>query len=248
MSMYGSQDASHIWQPDYVNLICGELRGFRRGKHSTAFFHKANQDVRMAVPGEDFCVCQTKTDSITSTHFSHQKYTAKDMGTIGFEDSDTKRLLLLNRVSGVGTDQTGQVLDIALDLRHAPLIKESGCNATTNTPPARQVGVKQHDTDLLASDFPIWPKTDETWRKQQHIWPRMSEPREFDVVPLKRAARDLVGKPKAAIRFRRQEHVDKITVFVDSDFDGDPVSRKNTTGLVAQIGNHTVKSGPHFRA
>ena len=40
-----------------------------------------------------------------------------------------------------------------------------------------------------------------------------------------------------------QKHVDKITVFVDSDFAGDPVSRKSTTGLVTQIGNHTVKSG-----
>ena len=35
----------------------------------------------------------------------------------------------------------------------------------------------------------------------------------------------------------------KITVFVDSDFTGDPVSRKSSTGLVAQIGNHLVKSG-----
>ena len=30
---------------------------------------------------------------------------------------------------------------------------------------------------------------------------------------------------------------------MDSDFAGDPVSRKSTTGLVAQICNHTVKSG-----
>ena len=30
---------------------------------------------------------------------------------------------------------------------------------------------------------------------------------------------------------------------MDSDFAGDPVSRKSTTGLVAQIGNHTAKSG-----
>ena len=52
-----------------------------------------------------------------------------------------------------------------------------------------------------------------------------------------------MGKPEAALRFRRQRHVDKIFVFVDSDFAGDPVSRKSTTGLVAQIGNHTVKSG-----
>ena len=30
-SMYGTRDGSHIWQLDYVNLICGELGGFRRG-------------------------------------------------------------------------------------------------------------------------------------------------------------------------------------------------------------------------
>ena len=39
----------------------------------------------------------------------------------------------------------------------------------------------------------------------------MSEPREFDFVLLKRAARYLVEKPKAALRYRRQDHADKIT-------------------------------------
>ena len=77
----------------------------------------------------------------------------------------------------------------------------------------------------------------------KHFSRRMIEPREFDFVPLKRAARYLVGKPKAALRFRRQKRVDKITAFVDSHFVGDPVSRKSTTGLVAQIGNHSVKPG-----
>ena len=52
----------------------------------------------------------------------------------------------------------------------------------------------------------------------------------------------------AALKFRKQKHVDKITVFVDSDFAGDPVSRNSTTGLVAQIGNHTVKSGSTLRS
>ena len=60
------------------------------------------------------------------------KYTAKDTGTHGFEDSDVKSFLLLNRVFRVGVDQTGQDLDIELDLRHAPLINcESGRNTNT---------------------------------------------------------------------------------------------------------------------
>ena len=50
------------------------------------------------------------------------KYTAEDMGTLGFEDSDVQSLLLLNRVFRVGADQTGQYVDIEPDLRHAPLI------------------------------------------------------------------------------------------------------------------------------
>ena len=72
----------------------------------------------------------------------------------------------------------------------------------------------------------------------------MGELREFDFIPLKRAAQHLVGKPKAALRFRREQYVDKISLRgVDSDFAGDPVTRKNTTGLVLRIGNHMVKSG-----
>ena len=147
-SMYGTQDASHIWQLDYVNLICGELGGFRRGKHSAALFHNPNQDVRMAVHGDDF-VCLSDDDGLKHIDsLLKSKYTVKDMGTLGFEDSDVKSLLLLNRVCRVGTDQTGQYVDIELDLRHAPLIiNESGCNTNTNSSEhttretARQTGV-----------------------------------------------------------------------------------------------------------
>ena len=60
------------------------------------------------------------------------KYTAKDMRSLGLEDSDVRSLLLLNRVLRVGVDQTGQYLDIEPDLRHAPLvITESGYNTNT---------------------------------------------------------------------------------------------------------------------
>ena len=95
-------------------------------------------------------------------------------------------------------------------------------------------------------DFRLWTVVTSDYETPlttaKHVAQRKSEPRECDFIPLKRAARYLVVKPEAALRFRRQQHVDKITVFGDSDFAGDPVSRKNTTGQVAQIGNHTVKS------
>ena len=122
-SMYGTLDASHILQLDYVNLICGELGGSRRGKHTAALFHNPSQDVRMAAHGDDF-VCLSDDDRLKHIDsLLKSKYTAKDRWTLGFEDSDVKSLLLLNRVFWV----------IEPDLRHAPLcISESGCNTNTN--------------------------------------------------------------------------------------------------------------------
>ena len=115
-----------------MNLICGELGDFRRGKYSAAFFHNPTQDVRMAVHGEDF-VCLSDDDGLKHTDgLLKSKYTAKDMGTLGFEDAEVKSFLLLNRVFRVGVDQTGQYLDIEPVLRHAPLIIiESGCSTST---------------------------------------------------------------------------------------------------------------------
>ena len=118
-----------------------ELGGFRRGKHSAALFHNPNQEVRMAVHGDD-CVCLSDDDGLKHIDsLLKSKYEAKDMGTLGFEDSDVKSLLLLNSVFRVGVDQTGQYLDIEPGLRHAPLIiNDSGCKTNTkavSTPPEK---------------------------------------------------------------------------------------------------------------
>ena len=85
---------SHIWQLDYVILVCGELRGFRRAQHSAALFQNPNKDVRMAVYGDDF-VCLSDDDGIKHIDkLLESKYTAKDMGTLGSEESDVKSLQL----------------------------------------------------------------------------------------------------------------------------------------------------------
>ena len=77
-------------------LICGEWRGFRRGKHSAALFHNPNQVVRMAVRGDD-SVCLSDDDGLKHIDkLLKSKYTAKDMGTLGFGESDAKILLFLN--------------------------------------------------------------------------------------------------------------------------------------------------------
>ena len=251
---------SHIWQFDLVNLIYGEIGCFRRGKHSAALFHKPNQDVRMAVQDDDF-VCLSDDDGLKLIDsLLKSKYTAKDMETLGFEESDVESLLLLIRVFRVGGDPIGQYLDVEPALRHAPLIiNESGCDTNTKalSAPREKLADK---LVLFGRRSPILKRDEETRYRPacmrlsylaqdrldlagaaKHLAWRKREPRVFDFVPLKRAARYLVGEPKAALRFRRQKHVDKITVLrgqrlcwgrsLDEEHDSD------------QIGNHTVKSG-----
>ena len=127
-SMYGTQRCfPHL---DHVNLICGELGGFQRGEHSAALFHTPNEDVRMAVHRDDF-VCLSDDDGLKHLdNLLKSKYTAKDMGRLGFGDSDVKSLLLFKRVFRIGADRIGQywTLNLTCDTHHS-----SSVHANTKT-------------------------------------------------------------------------------------------------------------------
>ena len=75
-------------------------------------------------------------------------------------------------------------------------------------------------------------------KQQEHLAQRMSGNR---LCSAEACSTVSCRKPNAAKRFRRDGQVDKITVFVDSDFAGDPVAGKSTTGFAAHIGAHTAK-------
>ena len=67
----------------------------------------------MAVHNADFLRVLSDDDGLEHIDTRlKSKNTAIVMGTLGFEDSDVKSFLLLNRVFRVGTDQTGQYLDM----------------------------------------------------------------------------------------------------------------------------------------
>ena len=260
-SMYGTQDASHIWQLDYVDLLCSASGGFRRGRHSAALFHNEGDDVKMAVHGDDF-VCLSDDDGLEHIDkLLKSKYTAKDMGTLGFETKDDKQLMLLNRVFRIGHDHGEEFVEIEPDMRHAPLIvAEAGCDERTKSVTTPREKLKDdivregHKTPLLKPEATTRYRSAcmrlsylaqdrlDLAEAAKNLAQRMSAPREFDLGPLKRVARYLRWRPRAAIRFRRQKFTKVIVVLVDSDFAGDALSRKSTTGLVALVGGHLVKS------
>ena len=169
----------------------------------------------MAVHGDDF-VCLSDEDGLKHIDsLLKSKYTAKTWERWDSKIQKVKSPLLLNRVFRVGVDQTGQCLDIELDLRHAPLIiSESGCN--TNSKAVSTPREKLQDKLVLEGRRSPTLKKEEATRYRsacvrlshlaqdrldlaetaKHMTQRMSEPREFDFLPLKRAARIWWESPK----------------------------------------------------
>ena len=84
-----------------MNLICGELGGFRRGKHSAALFHNPNQDVTMTVHGDDF-VCLSDDDGLKHIDsLLKSKYT-------WIRRLRREKPSVVESCFRVGVDQTGQ--------------------------------------------------------------------------------------------------------------------------------------------
>ena len=90
-SMYGTQDASHFWQLGCANRICGDLGSLRRGKHSAALFHNPNQDVRMAVHGDDLRNRKRWASTCSSSFHEIQVLSAQEGNQLKLDESESTR-------------------------------------------------------------------------------------------------------------------------------------------------------------
>jgi len=52
--MYGTQDASHVWQEDYSNHL--RKKHFHQGQAWTSVFRHDELDIKVLVHGDDFLV------------------------------------------------------------------------------------------------------------------------------------------------------------------------------------------------
>ena len=93
--MYGTQDASHIWEKDYNEIL--ETGGFRRGRANGAIYYKEATDTRLMVYGDDFLGLGDDEGLDELEQILKAKYDIKVVGTLGPDDKDSKQLVVLNR-------------------------------------------------------------------------------------------------------------------------------------------------------
>ena len=70
----------------------------------------------------------------------------------------------------------------------------------------------------------------------------MCKPTNRNWQELQRLGRYLQGRPRLVINYNWQEPTLKLTANSDSDWAGDKIKRKSTSGGIIRIGGHSIKS------
>ena len=142
----------------------------------------------MAVHGDDF-VCLSADDRLKNIDsLLKSKYTAKDMGTLGFEDSDVKSPSIVESCA-VSTPRQKLQDKLVLDGRRSPILKK--VEATRYRSACMRLSHLAQDRLDLAD-------------AAKHLAQRMSEPREFDY-PVETCSTVFGGKAQSSGEISKTE-------------------------------------------
>ena len=258
-TMYGTQDASHVWQEHYSRKLIE--KGFVQGQAWTSVFTHPERDVMLLVHGDDFLVLGDEDGQKYLKDTLSEHYDYRCDGCIGPEDN--QHMTLLNRI--VTYHKDGSV-SFEADPRHAEMIirqlglegskgistpgekkKLSDVVATSGLPPMNAERTTLFRSLVMRAQFLGQDRADIA-ESVKSLTRKMKSPTEADFKDLKRLGRYLIGKPRVVNMFEAQRDSKVIKVFCDSDHAGCLLTRRSTTGLVLTIGRHTIKTTSNLQS
>ena len=263
-ALYGTRDAPLAW----LTVVKSDMKemGFHECKVTNGVFTHPERGLRTVVHVDDFLLSgeghqlQWFRDHLT------KKYELK-VQVAGWAPGDDRELKFLGRVirltqTGIeleGDDKHVEIMEKEWEMTHCnpvatPYVKPVGTapGVSANGAP----GVEDDDSpmearDLSSADATLYRRAaarinyialdrpDRSFASRVAS-SHMSCPKEGDDQLIKRIIRYLKGKPRVAIRYQFQEASEGVTVFTDSDWAGDKVTRKSTSGGVVCRGQHTI--------
>lgn len=262
-SMYGTQDASNIWQSDYMELLTAN--GYERGKSNGAIVYNPQDDARGLVHGDDFAVLADEDALNRLEEILRSRYQLKRLAVLGPEDKDDKEVTLLNRVIRY-VDGVRPSIEYEPDARHAAIIvAELGLTGAkgVETPAVKKSvdeQLRSAKSAALSSDAVklyrsltmraayLGQDRSDIAEAVKRLSRHMSSPHEAAFADLKRLGRYLIAHPHFKIKFPAQKMPEKLKVFVDTDHAGCAITRKSTTGLVMMLGCHCAKTSSNLQS
>ncbi len=247
--MYGTRMAADGWQEEYSTMLVG--LGFRQGEACPNLFHHKAKQIVCSVHGDDFASSGPRTalDWLESSIQQHYEITIQPR--IGPGSDDAKEGRALNRVIRWCDGH----IEYEADPRQVErLVAECGLEGSK---PVATPGVKP-TFKQLEEDTPLPKHLHTAFRgaaargnylaadridgqfafKEVCRW--MANPNTHAWQALKRICRFLNSAPRLVYTYKQQT-VEDIDVYVDTDWSGCPKTRKSTSGGCVLVGQHTLK-------
>lgn len=256
-SMYGTQDASRIFQKDWNQVLANH--DFEIGKLCPATFKHKTRNMWGMVHGDDFLVLANDVDLQFMDSVLRSKYKVRWEATLGLNTTDDKQMFFLNRLVQLTKRENGEFqLEVEADARHSELIvKQLNLHGSkgSDVPEVKvnevdfehlkKQSLNAEDTKLfrsltmrtayLSQDRPDLANT------AKNLARGMSQPKVFHFEKLKKLGRYLVKHPYGKRIFRMQYMKQyQLIGFTDSDWACDLETRRSTTGVAVMAGQHLL--------
>ena len=250
VSLYGTRDAASNWEHTNSDGLIKD--GWSPGVASPCCFYHNELEMSLVIHGDDFTFLGTDDALDQAEAMMKKRYEVKIRGRLGPQKQDDKSIRLLNRI--ITWDEEGITWEA--DQRHAEIIfreLDLAKSAALTVPGAKNTVDPEDEEPLSAewaskygklgmrANFLAIDRTDIQYSVKE-IARDISRPRESSWKSLVRLGKYLKGKPRLVIRYRYQSRSDMINTFTDSDWVGDRIARKRTSGGLVQLGQHVIRS------
>jgi hypothetical protein len=251
--LYGMRGAAQGWETEFGDKLVGI--GFTKGRSTPVVFHRESDDTSLVVHGDDFTFLGYPGSLQEILAQMKSWWDIKLRAIVGDERGDDQEVTILNRT----LKWTGEALTLSADPKHVQeilkafnLTQESRGISIPVDPDAispedeEEMLVGKEITNfrgLAARANYLGQDRCDVQYAAKEVSRGMAKPSKGSMLRMKRLARYLLEVPEGILTYHSDEAgLDKIEVFVDSDWAGCKVTRKSTSGGAIAWGGGLLKS------
>ena len=249
-SLQGTRDAAQNWEAAYTHLLTNN--GFTQGKSTPCMFYHPQRNIRVVVHGDDFTILGHEKELDWFRGVIQKTFEVTFRGRIGPGPKDSKSIKLLNRV--IEWNEKG--ITYEADQRHSDMIVtmlgyKLGESKSVKVPgekfilgeneePVSNSEATQFRAIVARANYLAQDRSDIMFSVKE-LTRHMSKPTLASWAMLKRLGRYLLGAGRVTLRFNYQCAYKHVDVWTDSDWAGDRLERRSTSGGVIRLGGHCIK-------
>ena len=214
-------------------------------------------DLKGLCHGDDFCVVGRQKQLHAFGKILHNRFEVRQTGHVGFSASDAKELKILNRT--IKVDVLNDEMTLEADTKLVEEVSESMKLIGAKGVDSPHVRRNEDQTAQIESSEKLTSEESTLYcslvmklayvaqdridiaEAVKCLTRHMKEPRSAHKQELKRLGRYLVKNRRCALTCARQSSEATLQVHVDSDWAGDLLVGRSTTGVIVRRGKHMLR-------